>query len=212
MTAPAVPPAAPHGGPYSLTPAREAGVVLVHVPKTGGTSIARALYGTDGVGHRTARDLRDELGAGAWARAFTFAVVREPVDRLASAFRYLKAGGSNRLDAAFRDRALGPYPTLDAFVLGWLTPHASRSWVHFRPQSDFVCDGRRAPCWWTPSRATSGCPTTTTRSASGPASAARSGGPTPARPAPRPRLSGGARARVAAVYADDFARFDYPAP
>lgn len=131
-------------GPYSLAPAPVAGVVSVHVPRTGGTAVAHAPYGTDGVGHRTALDLQDALGH-AWAEAFTFAVVREPVDRLASAFRYLKAGGSNRLDAAFGARVLAPYSTLDSFVLDWLTPQASQSQVHFRPQTDLACDAAGPP-------------------------------------------------------------------
>ena len=129
---------------YSLAPALEAGVVFVHVPKTGGTAVARALYGTDGIGHRTALEVRDEVGENAWRRAFSFAVVRDPVDRLASAFHYLAAGGSNRLDARFRDRVLEGYSTLDAFVAGWLTARSSRTQVHFRPQSDFVLDATGA--------------------------------------------------------------------
>lgn len=127
--------------PYSLGPALATGVLFVHVPKTGGTSVARALYGGAGVGHRTVREVRAELGP-RFDGLSTFAVVRDPVDRLASAFRYLKAGGSNRLDAAFAERVLRDVPTLEAFVVGWLTPRTSRAQVHFRPQADFVLDAR----------------------------------------------------------------------
>ena len=197
--------------PYSLGPALATGVVFVHVPKTGGTSVARALYGTDGVGHRTARDLRGAVGADVWDRAFTFAVVREPVDRLASAFRYLRAGGSNGLDAAFAERELAPFDTLDSFVLGWLTARSSQSWVHFRPQADFVCGPsgevlvdvvaryERLAADYEAVRQRTGV--------GGPLPWANAGPPRPA-----PDLSPAARARVAEVYAADFDRFDYPRP
>ena len=76
-------------GPYSLAPALATGVLFVHVPKTGGTSVARALYGTEGGGHRTVREVRAALGRQRADALFSFAVVRDPVGRAASAYRYL---------------------------------------------------------------------------------------------------------------------------
>ena len=201
--------------PYPLGPIVEAGVVFVHVPKTGGTSVARALYGTDGGGHRTLRDYRAELGDAFVDRAFSFAVVRDPVERLASAFRYLRAGGGNRLDAAFRDRVLGPYATLDAFVRGWLTPETLREQVHFRPQADFVTDAD--------GRLGVDLVVRHERLAEGYAAVRRRtgrGGPLPhlnrtasvGPPRPTPDLSAEARARVGELYRADFDLFGYPTP
>ena len=93
--------------PHSLGPALAAGVVFVHVPKAGGAPVARALYGAGGVGHRTGRDPREALGAGAGAQAFTSAAEREPA----------------------------PSNALGAFVLDRLTPQASQSRVHVRPRA-----------------------------------------------------------------------------
>jgi hypothetical protein len=98
------------------------------------------VYGTEGGGHRTIEDYRRDLGAEALARLITFTVVRDPVERLASVFRYLKRGGTTAADRSFRDGPLAPYETLDAFVLGWLTPEAAASQVHLRPQHAFVCN------------------------------------------------------------------------
>ena len=197
--------------PDSLATARALGVVFVHVPKTGGTSVARALYGTDGVGHRTAAELRAALGPAAWAEALTVAVVREPVDRLASAFGYLKAGGSNRLDAAFADRALGPYATLDAFVTGWLTPESSQTQVHLRPQADFVCGpdgGALVDVVLRYERLADGYEAVRQRAGVGGPLGWANAGP----PRREAALSDAARARVAEVYAADFDRFRYPRP
>ena len=195
---------------YALAPAVQAGVVLIHVPKTGGTSVARALYGTDGIGHRTAAEVRAELGP-AWDGLVTAAFVRDPVDRLASAFRYLRAGGSNRLDAAFGRCELAAYSTLDSFVLGWLTPRSSQSWVHFRPQADFVCDAAGAVLVGVLGRyETLAADYDALRQRAGigrPLPHVNAGPPRPA-----PALSDAARARVAEVYAADFDRFDYPLP
>lgn len=196
-------------GVYSLAPALAAGVLFVHVPKTGGTSVARALYGSDGVGHRTAAEVQAEVGPRVWRSLFSFAVVRDPVDRAASAFRYLMAGGSNALDAAFGERVLREFSTLDAFVVGWLTPRTSRVQVHFRPQADFVLDGERPVVdrvvrydrlaeGYARVRAETGV-----------------GGPLPhvnASPGPLPQLSAAACRRLREVYAADYDHFDFDAP
>lgn len=60
--------------------------IFVHIQKTGGTSIRRALGLPIGAGrqHHTSTELRALYGDDAWQRAFTFAFVRNPWDRLVS--------------------------------------------------------------------------------------------------------------------------------
>ena len=89
--------------------------IFVHVNKTAGTSITEALaprlqwndivLGATPIGqaldqpfkdrfnlykHSTAREIRDVVGAEVWSDSTTFAVVRDPVDRTVSLYRYLK--------------------------------------------------------------------------------------------------------------------------
>jgi hypothetical protein len=82
---------------------RQAGILFIHVPKCAGMAICRALYGTQ-LKHGSIR----------WYRRYapqldglpSFAIVRDPVDRFVSAYRYAVAGGTadNRVAPAFHDR------------------------------------------------------------------------------------------------------------
>ncbi len=69
------------------------GCIFVHVQKTGGTSIEAVMREHDpsigsnmhnGRRHLSAWEIRDLVGDGRWQRAFKFAFVRNPWDRLVS--------------------------------------------------------------------------------------------------------------------------------
>jgi hypothetical protein len=60
--------------------------VFVHINKTGGSSVETALRLP--FQHRTARELRDQLGSDEWNRRFSFAFVRNPWDKVASHYFY----------------------------------------------------------------------------------------------------------------------------
>lgn len=59
---------------------------FVHINKCGGSSVEIALGLTKR--HATAEALRREIGAEAWGRRFTFALVRNPFDRAVSLYYY----------------------------------------------------------------------------------------------------------------------------
>lgn len=79
--------------------ADEPGFVFVHIPKTAGTSLTTALEPEGSrlhplclrnTKHETLQAFVDRVGAGALERRTCFAVVRDPLDRFVSHFRYLK--------------------------------------------------------------------------------------------------------------------------
>lgn len=123
---------------------RQAGIVFVHVPKAAGTSFNEALYGRF-IGHPRARDIA--RWAPADVRALPrFSVVRNPWDRLVSAWRFARAGqgvGETYRAAMWRsDRYRVPeFETFERFVPEWLARRdPARLDGVFQPQWLFLCD------------------------------------------------------------------------
>lgn len=79
-------------------------------------------------GHQTALELRDALGAEAWSGYRSFAVVRNPWARFVSYVAFMM-----RMNGAFERDPRGAMRRV-------LENPQNQSFVHFRPQSDFVCD------------------------------------------------------------------------
>ena len=52
---------------------------------------------------------------------FKFTFVRNPYDRLVSAFHYLKQGGMNEKDKAFKEQELSSFENFGDFVRNWIT-------------------------------------------------------------------------------------------
>jgi hypothetical protein len=127
-----------HAAPYSLEPFIRTKSVFVHVPKTGGQSICRALYGNLGMGHLSVRDYRALFRRGALNQMFKFAFVRNPYDRVHSAYHFLRLGGVDREDAEFGERVLSRYQTFEKFVLEGLEQEEVARFWHFRPQTHFI--------------------------------------------------------------------------
>ena len=68
------------------------GVVFIHIPRNGGTSIATALY-REGVSHVTAKALYHNSEQEFRALP-SFSIVRNPIDRFISSYRFIRRGGA----------------------------------------------------------------------------------------------------------------------
>jgi hypothetical protein len=111
--------------------------IFIHIPKTAGSSVARALFGD--AGHVPYFEY-ERVNPRKFNRFFKFAIVRNPWDRLVSTYFFLKSGGTNEMDRRFAAENLAGYDSFAAFVEGWLNEQNAWSWVHFKPQHYFICD------------------------------------------------------------------------
>ena len=123
---------------------RARNLIFVHVPRVAGTSIVRALYG-EGCIHHHSMHYYATLDPGFVEQAGSFALLRDPVARFASAFAFVRAGGteSSRLSDVFLRQTEG-LVTVDDY-LSFLEERGPLD-LDFvmRPQSWFVCDHRGA--------------------------------------------------------------------
>lgn len=126
-------------GDFSLKPFDEHHCIFVHITKTAGTAVAKSLFGYLPY-HYTAIDYRVIYGKRDFDDYYKFGFVRNPWDRLFSAWRYLRAGGWNDEDAAWYKEHLAGYETFAEFVRGWVNEQNIGAHKHFWPQHRFVCD------------------------------------------------------------------------
>jgi hypothetical protein len=112
--------------------------IFVHIPKCAGVSVCRSLFGDYGAGHYPIRVFQEVFEPPLFDSYFKFAFVRNPWDRLLSAYRFLSQGGFNETDRRWARRYLSPYREFGEFVRDWVTPDNIASWIHFRPQVDFL--------------------------------------------------------------------------
>jgi len=131
-------------GIYARYHADARGCIFIHIPKTGGTSVAVALFGTDSRHVPIAEYIQANPRKA--RRYFKFTIVRNPYDRLVSSFHFLKQGGLHQWDRRWAEENLTEYPDFRTFVREWLTVENAASWAHFVPQYQFVTDSRGTVC------------------------------------------------------------------
>ncbi|GAD55991.1 hypothetical protein [Limimaricola cinnabarinus] len=115
--------------------------IFIHVPKNGGTSVSRSLYGRS-IGHRSAEFYR-RTDPELFASATSFAVLRDPISRFGSACNMLINGGATDVRVPPRvARLLADLRTVPD-ILDWLEgegENAFRLNASFRRQSWYVTD------------------------------------------------------------------------
>jgi Sulfotransferase family len=141
----------------SLRPFLEQRCIFVHIPKCAGIGVTEALFaGVHPDRHFTLSHYKLAFSRDEFESFFKFTFVRNPWDRLVSAYYYLKGGGRGRpIDQALADRLIKPHASFRDFVLNFVTEeNVERAYRlpgladmqvrehHFRPQYSFVCFGR----------------------------------------------------------------------
>lgn len=114
--------------------------LLVHIPKTAGTSILSAL--SDGVffrDHCKYKVLYD-ASPSKFSSFFKFCFVRNPFDRAFSTYTYLKAGGNGTTDLYWMKKINESYPTFEMFVMNYLDSANIHEHPIFVPQYLFIFD------------------------------------------------------------------------
>lgn len=123
---------------YSFKPFLETKSIFVHIPKTAGVSICKALYGNLSGGHTPIKKYMLAFSKTEFYDSFKFAFVRNPWDRLQSAFHFLKQGGFGEKDKAFARSELSTFTNFDSFVYNWVSEENILKYNHFIPQYQFL--------------------------------------------------------------------------
>jgi len=111
--------------------------IYIHIPKTAGSSIGTSLFATSTPGHWTAETYL-WTNRIKFKKYYKFTVVRNPWDRLASAYFYLKAGGKNKSDSEWAKNNLSEFKSFEDFIKTGLHQKHIIGWVHFKPQYKFL--------------------------------------------------------------------------
>lgn len=114
-------------------------IIYIHIPKAGGTSIAHTLYG-ERIGHFSISNFIDFWGWENVQKRTVFAVVRNPYERLYSAYNFVKSGGTKDGSVSNLNLYKGPqFNNFNTFVQDWLVKQdLLKLDVLFRPQTFFT--------------------------------------------------------------------------
>ncbi|MBI1425224.1 MAG: hypothetical protein GC149_17385 [Gammaproteobacteria bacterium] len=126
-------------GNFSLRGFDQKKSIFVHIPKAAGTSIALSIFGELPY-HYKAIDYIVIFGRETFNEYFKFAFVRNPWDRVYSAYSFLQKGGWDEKDKAWAEKNIARFKSFNDFALNWLTTENVHSYMHFIPQYEFICD------------------------------------------------------------------------
>lgn len=131
---------------YSIEPFYKNKCIFVHIPKCAGVSVSKSLFGNLAGGHRTIRDYQKIFTPMEFESFFKFCFVRNPWDRLVSAFHFLKNGGMNDMDKHWFSSNLIQFKNFESFVNEWVIyPENKWAYIHFFPQYYYIYDDNQCP-------------------------------------------------------------------
>lgn len=121
--------------------------IFVHIPKTGGISISKSLFGNLAGCHTKISEYQIIFNRSDFNSYFKFTFVRNPWDRVFSAYNYLKQGGMHEEDRAWAEANLASCRNFDEFIKYRIRERAILQQVHFAPQYQFLCLPSREKIW-----------------------------------------------------------------
>jgi chondroitin 4-sulfotransferase 11 len=112
--------------------------IFVHIPKTGGISVLRCLN----IDYRPLTSHSPLTYYPKYLRetAFSFTFVRNPFDRIVSAYNYLIQHRGNTADSHFADEHLKRHKNFNSFVKDFENNETLQTWLHFLPMTSFIDD------------------------------------------------------------------------
>jgi hypothetical protein len=118
------------------------GCIFIHIPKCAGHAVQKSLFGQRIFKHQTIRQYQIALPQALYHNAWKFTVTRDPWERIASAWRFLKAGGyhAHDNDEKYFTKNLSQYTSFDHFVNEWLVDQnlSQCGCVHFKQQLHYL--------------------------------------------------------------------------
>lgn len=121
-------------------PFDNAKAIFVHIPKCAGISVNKALFKSIAGGHTQLDQYINVFPPSKFLSYFKFTIVRNPWDRLVSAYTFLAKGGMNEFDDAFFKAELASFGSFENFVNEWLTEDNINKYHHFKPQWTYIID------------------------------------------------------------------------
>ena len=116
----------------------------MHIPKTGGASIGQLCIskGIRIIGHNLRNPNYISLAQYRHSHPdiLSLTIVRNPWDRLISAYHFLSHGGLNDFDNKDADRYVSHYSGFNEFVSSAFDDASILAQIHFRPQHEWISD------------------------------------------------------------------------
>ena len=118
--------------------------IFIHIPKAAGVSVKRSIFGENfQAGHHFLYKYELIFSKKDFNNYFKFTIVRNPWDRLFSAYNFLSKGGLTDEDHNWFQDNLSKYKDFDDFVKKWVNRKNIYRYTHFIPQYHYIRSSKR---------------------------------------------------------------------